>query len=245
MRILVCSLASSLCLFAQEPEGKSHLHVRLAFGGGEWEHKTVGSTLDDETDAGFVRLDVEATSRRGYGGGLRFEGLRTDDDLFVDAGFAANEARLSSIYLHFTYRAQAERFAMPVRIGFVLEGYQLEEEVTNDEITFASLGPYLELAPEVSIVASKRFSWSVYGEAGVGIAGTGIDVENDDEDYSSATVLFGAEVGTRLRVGPVELGVAVVGRWRSMDESDEENGFVVFGYDAEFRGLVISGGVVF
>jgi hypothetical protein len=48
-----------------------------------------------------------------------------------------------------------------------------------------------------------------------------------------------------LRLGPVELGIGVVGRWRSMDESDVENGLVVLGYDSEFRGLLVSGGVVF
>lgn len=245
MRLIACVLASSLCLAAQDPEPKARFDVRLAFGKGEFEHTTDGSGLDDETDGGMFRLAFEGVSKKGIGGGLRLEGIVSDDDLFVDAGFPASEAALSSLYLHFTYRAVAHRFAMPVRIGLMLEGYQLTEDATNDEVTYGSIGPYFEVAPEISLVAQRRFSWTIYAELGIGVAATGIEVENDSNDYVSSTAMFGAELGTRLRLGPVELGIGVVGRWRSMDESDVENGLVVLGYDAEFRGVLISAGVVF
>lgn len=245
MRFLAAVLLSAACLVAQEHEPKAHFRVNLAFGGGDFEHRTDDSTLDGDTDGGMFRLSFEGTTKKGIGGGLRFEGIASDDDLFVDAGFAATEATMSTIFLHFTYRAQADRFAMPIRIGLLLDGYVLEEDVSGDEVTYGSIGPYFELAPEVAIVEQRKLSWTIYGQFGAGIAATGIDIEGDDNDYVSSTVLFGAEIGTRLRVGPVELGVGVVGRWRSMDESDVENGLVVLGYDSEFRGLLISGGVVF
>ena len=158
---------------------------------------------------------------------------------------AATEARRANLYFHFTYRAEVRNFAMPVRIGLMLDGYELEENVSNDDITYGSIGPYLELAPEFSLIRERHFSWSLYGEAGIGVAGTGIDIEGDPEDYSSATAFFGLEAGTRIRMGPVELGVGFIGRWTNMDESDEENGLVVLGHDTEFVGLLVSGGVVF
>lgn len=245
MRILTAVLVTTLALAAQEPERRSHFEVRLAFGGGQWEHDSEGAGPDDQTDAAFLRIDLEATSKGGFGGGLRFEGIGSDDDLFEGTGFATSEAQLSDLFLHFTYRVATERFEMPFRIGILLEGYQLRENVTDDEATYGSIGPYLELAPEFALIARRRLGWSIYGEVGVGAAGTGIDLDGDSNDYVSSTVMWGAEVGTRFRAGPAELGVAFVGRWRSMDESDEEDGFVVLGHDASFRGLVVSGGVVF
>jgi len=248
MRFLLCVFATSLLLPAQD-ESREDRHARfrvsVAGVGGELEHVTDGSDLDDETDAGMFRIAFEATSRKGIGGGLRFESTVSDDDLFVDAGFAATEARRANFFLHFTYRAVAPRFAMPLRIGLMLDGYQLEENVSNNDISYGSLGPYLEVAPEFSLVDGRNFEWTLYGEFGVGIAATGIDVETDSEDYSSATAFFGAEIGTRLHFGPVEFGLGIVGRWSAMDESDEENNLVVLGHDTEFVGVLLSLGVVF
>lgn len=245
MRILIAALATTLLLPAQDDERKARFSVDLAFGGGRFEHTTDGSNLDDHTDAAMFRLRLEATSRRGFGGGLRIEGIGSDDDLFVDAGFAANEARWSNIFLHFTYRAEVDRFAMPVRIGLLLDGYVLDEDSTDTQQTFGSIGPYLELAPEFDLVHERKLSWSVYGVVGVGAAVTGIDIDGDPNDYTSSTGFLGLEAGTRLRVGPVTLGVGIVGRWASMNESDEENLSVVLGHDTEFVGILISGGVVF
>lgn len=239
-------LALALPLTAQdEPSPRSRFEVHFAGAGGELEHRTDDSLLDDETDAGMFRFEFEALSRRGYGGGVRFEGIASDDDLFDDAGFNASEARSGTLFLHFTYRASAPRFAMPVRVGLWLNGYELEDQVLDEEIRYGSVGPYLELAPEFFLVDRRRVSWSLYGEFGVGIAGTGIDVEDDDNDYHSTTFAYGVELGTRLRTGPFELGVAAVLRGQSMDESDEEDGLVVLGYDSQFRGLLISAGVTF
>lgn len=242
---LLAVFALTLPLAAQEPAFRSRFRVGLSVGGGELEHRTDGSALDDETDAGMVRLQFEGTTRRGFGGGVRFEGTASDDDLFADAGFNSSEARLASLYLHMTWRAQARRFSMPVRFGIWLNGYTLEDQVLNEEVTYGSIGPYLEVAPEVLLVDRRNFSWSLYGELGAGVAATGIDVDTDSNDYYSSTVAFGAEIGTRLRGGPFEFGVAFVHRWQSMDESDVENGLVVLGYDAEFHGFLVTFSAVF
>lgn len=234
-------LAAALPLAAQtEAPYSPRFRVQLGVGGGELEHVTDGSLLDDETDAGMFRFHFEGTSRRGFGGGLRFEGIASDDDLFADAGFNASEAQMSSLYLHFTYRAEAPRFSMPVRVGLWLNGYGLEDRVLGEEVTYGSIGPYIELGPEFRIVDRRSLSWSLYAEVGLGVAATLAEVDNDNNDYHSATFALGAELGTRLRTGPVELGLAWVSRFQSMDESDPENGFVVLGYDAEFHGLLIT-----
>ncbi|MBL8730551.1 MAG: hypothetical protein JNM25_19185 [Planctomycetes bacterium] len=243
---LFAVFALALPLAAQEELSfASRFRIQFAGAGGELEHRTDNSLLDGETDAGLFRFQFEGISRRGFGGGLRFEGIGSDDDLFADAGFNASEARSSSLYLHFTYRATARRFTMPVRFGLWLNGYVLEDRVLGDEVTYGSIGPYLELAPEFRLVDRRRLTWSLYGELGAGVAGTGIDVDNDSNDYYSSTISYGVELGTRLRTGPFELGIAYVLRGQAMDESDPENGLVVLGYDSQFRGLLISASVLF
>lgn len=134
---------------------------------------------------------------------------------------------------------------MPVRIGLMLNGLVLTENATNDESTYGSIGPYFEVAPEFTIAGRRNVQWSLYGEIGVGVGGTAIDFDGDANDYDSATAFFGLEIGTRLRLANFEVGVAYLGRWQSMDESDEENGLVALGYDAQFQGLMVSVGVVF
>ena len=70
-------------------------------------------------------------------------------------------------------------------------------------------------------------------------------MQGDPGDYSSVTWFAGLELGTRLLLGPIELGLSYVGRWQSMDESDPEGGFVVLPYDSNFQGLLFGFAVVF
>lgn len=234
-------------LAAQDPDVRQRprFDIDFSLGGGRFEHKTDGSDLDDHTDAAIFRLRFEATTRHGIGGGIRIEGIGTDDDLFTDAGFNATEASSGSLFGHFTYRAVADRFAMPVRIGLLLNGYQLADQVTDEEVSYGSIGPYLEVAPEFTLFARRDFRWTLFGEAGVGVAATSIDVEGDYRDYVSDTTFAGLEFGTRFDFGPMDLTISAIGRWQSMAESDVEDGQVVLGYDSEFRGLMISFGATF
>ena len=235
------ALASSLLAQEREPR----FRIGLGLAGGDFDYETEGSNLDGETDAGFFRLQFEGTSSRGIGGGLRFESLVTDDDLFDAAGFAASEAHNGTVFGHFTYRLEAHRFAMPIRVGLLLNGLTLEETGSGYETTFGSVGPYFEVAPEVTLVRRGSTRWSLFAEVGVGVGGTAIEVAGDSRDYESATSFAGVELGTRLLLGPIELGLSYVGRWQALDESDPENGFVVLPNEVDFQGLMISFAVVF
>ena len=246
MRILLPTLLLCLAapLAAQEREAP-RFRIAMGLAGGNFDFDTDGSNLDGDTDAGLFRLQFEGTSRSGFGGGLRLESYASDDDLFVDNGFAASEAAVGTLFAHFTYRFEQHRFAMPVRIGLMLNGLTLTEKATDDESTYGSVGPYLELAPELTLARSGAVRWSVYGEAGIGVGGTVAEFDGDSNNYESATGFFGLEFGTRLQLSAFELGLAYIGRWQSMDESDPENGLVAFGYDAQFQGLMLTLGVVF
>jgi hypothetical protein len=245
---VVLALACSSASLAQD-DPRPRFRIGAGLAGGRFDFETDGSTLSDDTDAGMFRLQFEATSARGIGGGVRLESVASDDDLFADAGFADTEARNGTIFGHFTYRHEAHRFVMPLRVGLLLNALTLEEDITNNEVTYASIGPYLEIAPEFVIAHSGSTTWSLFGEFGVGVGGTAIDVDDDPRDYESATAFAGIELGTRLTLNKIELGLSYVGRFQSMDESDPEDGpggqFVVLGYDASFNGLLFTFAVVF
>ncbi len=235
--------------FAQDDAGpRFRIAAGLAAGVFDFEDDgpgVSGATLMGDTGAGMFRLQFEATSSRGIGGGVRLESVASDDDLFEDEGFAASEARNGTLFGHFTYRHEAHRFAMPIRVGLLFNGLTLEEDATDAEVQYGSFGPYVEVAPEVVVARSGRTSWSLYGEFGVGVAATAIEVDGDPADYESATAFGGVELGTRLTLNKIELGLAYVGRFQSMDESDPEGGFAVLGYDAAFNGLMFTFGVIF
>lgn len=238
-------LLSLLASLAAQESAEPRFRVGLGLAGGRFDFETDGSGLDDRTDAGMFRLHFEGTSGRGIGGGVRLESIASDDDLFADTAFEPSEAANGTLFGHFTYRVASHRFAMPLRVGLLLNGLTLTENATDAEVTYASIGPYFEIAPEVVIARSGSTWWSLFGEVGVGVGGTAIDIEGDSRDWESATSFAGLELGTRLQLGPIELGLSYVGRWQSMDESDPEGNEVVLGYDADFQGLMFSFAVVF
>jgi hypothetical protein len=239
---IVLLFASSVV--AQERESP-RFRIGLGLSGGEFDFSSDDSPLRGETDAGLFRLQFEGTSRRGIGGGVRFEGIASDDDLFADEGFTASEATSSTLFGHFTWRLEEHRFAMPLRLGLLLNGLELTEQGSGAETTYGSFGPYFEIAPEITLARSGKTNWSIYGEFGFGAAGTVVDLSGDNRDYDSTSGFAGVELGTRLALGKVELGLAYVGRWQSADESDPEGGFVAPGYDVDYQGLLFTFGVVF
>jgi hypothetical protein len=249
-RLLPVLLGVSLAATAQEPE-RFDPRIRLNFGYayGEYRFEEIGSNADDETDADLYRMHVEMLTERGIGGGFRAEVMVSEGDLFRDAGFLDTEARQGSFFGHFTYLVEGHRFAMPVRAGFLADFLTLEEEVTENEIDYFTFGGRFEIAPEITLARSRGFGLAMYGEMGMGFGFTTIEVNdftsNDDDEFEAGTFYFGLEAGMRMRFGKATLGVAYLGRWQSMDESDDEDGLFIFGYDAEFNGILFNLGVTF
>jgi hypothetical protein len=244
-------LLSTTPLLAQERGLPVRLRGGFGFAGGGFSFDEQGNTFpassaprNDDSDAWFGQFEVEATTRKGIGGGFRFEGFKSDDDLFAPNSIPF-EARSFSMFGHFTYRLEEHRFAMPLRVGFLLNNLQLENQFTGIETDYYSIGPYFELEPEVTLVRDGKFRWSLYGLFGVGIAATGIDIENDFREYDSASGFFNLEGGTRFAFDKFEMSIGYLGRFQTMDRSDVEANQVVLGYDAEFQGLFVGFGVVF
>jgi hypothetical protein len=253
--LFAAALLAPTCLLTAQNRGPQHrdsveqsspdFYASMGFSGGQWDHETRGSALDDDTDAWLFRFRFEGNNSRGVGGGFRFEYVGSDDDLFQGTGFARSEARVFSGFLHFTYRVEARRFTMPLRVGLMTNYYTLEEVATDDQVKYLSIGPYFEFAPELVLAGRRQVQWSLYGEFGGGFGFTGIKVDGDSNDYYSTTWLSGVEAGMRFRFGPVEIGAAYVGRWQWMDDSESEGNNFVFGYDADYHGFLFTMGARF
>ena len=227
------------------PARQARIDVTAGLAGGTFEHRTEASSRDDRTSAALLLLRAEATTAGGFGGGLRLESLQSDDDLFAGTGSNEVEANQGTLFAHLTYRLQEGRFTLPIRFGFLLDDYQLADQVTDLELDHFSAGGAIELAPSFELMTTSSLRWSLFATASAGLAATTIDPDGDDEEYDSTTTRYGLEVGTRVAFGRFDVGLSGLGRWQQMDESDPENGTTIAGYRTEFLGAMLSFGVVF
>jgi hypothetical protein len=129
---------------------------------------------------------------------------------------------------------------MPLRLGVIVNRLEIEADATGETSDFRSVGPYVELAPEVTLASAGKTRWSLYGEGGIGWTRTRIELDAVSQKFDSSTVFVGAELGTRLAFGMFEIGLAYVGRFQHMERSDPENGSSVASFDANFQGALLS-----
>ncbi|MFO1078533.1 MAG: hypothetical protein U1E73_12490 [Planctomycetota bacterium] len=238
--VLALLLTATAPLVAQERFPR--FAADLGFGLGEMRHNTSGTNQDDDTGAAMFRLRFEGYSRQGFGGGVRIEGNASRSDLFENTTFDEQRANTGSLFAHFTYRADARGFAMPVRIGFLLQDYGLEDQVTDDRLDAVTIGPQFEIAPEFYFARRRDFAVSLVTTLTIGAGPTWVHSDLTDDDYASSTVFYGFEIGPRVHVGMVDFAVSYLFRGHSMDDSDTENSTFVRGYDSSFSGILFTFG---
>jgi hypothetical protein len=220
--------------------------IDFALGAGEFEHSTVGSgTLSDSTSAGYFRLGCELMTANQWGGGLRLEGTGSDDDLFESAGALAQEATDASLFAHFTGRFGGDGVRLPLRVGLFVRNYGIEEQSTGVEVSWFSIGPYLELEPDVPLIHGEEVRLSLRGRLGLGFGATVVETEPATEDYDSAMIAADLGVGVNLEFEHWELGIGYLFRSFDVAESDAVAGTVIREIDVEFQGLVASFAVRF
>ncbi|MGE3171914.1 MAG: hypothetical protein AB7O97_04760 [Planctomycetota bacterium] len=238
-------LGSGLAFAPLADRDKSYARLQVLVGGGTYEAEVLGSS--DDTDANFVRLHFEGVGDGSFGGGLRFEGSVSDDDL---AG--AFEATEGELFLHATAVFGAEKAIVPVRFGLMLHDTHFEVDATDIKVDWASVGLRVEAEPEFLLVRDTDLEWGLFGRAGGCFGVTVISAEGTlpligfvDEDFESAMTGYDLEAGTRLAFEHFELQVSFLLRSLNYDESDPEGGVTIAELDTEFRGLLIGGAIVF
>lgn len=229
------------------PRQRPHFLGEIGFAGGRFEHRTKGSTLDDDTDGALFRLQFEGSSSQGFGGGIRLEGISSDDDLFADTGTAA-EGFSGELFAFFAYRPPDLRIDLPLRVGFTLSNYRVEENVSEDRIDYTSAGVKFEIAPEFPLIQREHFRWSIYSAASLGFGASRVESDTSspgDFDADSEMTMFGFDVGTRFRFGHASLGVGYVYRELNVDDSDVVGGSFFLGIEQSFSGLMLTFGLNF
>jgi len=229
-----------------DPDEQPRVRLDFAVGSGSWRHSTENaSTLDDDTNAGYLRLGVEFLGQDNLGGGFRLEAIGSDDDLFRDSGGPPSEARDLDLFMHFTGVFGEDRFHMPVRLGLFLRDYYLEDNATHNEIEWFSIGPRIEVEPDFALVMYEHTRWSLFARLGFGFGATAIYTDPATEDFTTTMTMADVAIGTRLSIGQVQFEIALLDRAVRYDESDVVNGAFVRRVDTEFQGIVIGGAVVF
>lgn len=244
IRSLSCLVLLSAALVAQTRVDRPFA-VDLTLGGGRFEHHTDGNSLDGSTAAGFFQLELEGVSRHGVGAGLRLEGIGSNDGLFDDAVAPRSEASASELFVHGTYVFENRHVDVPFRFGLLLHGYELDTPAVPDTLTASTLAFRLETEPEVTVVDERWGRWAIYGLLGFGFGGTALDSDAVTGEWTSDSAFFGAELGTRIDLGVVEVGVAWIHRQHEMDESDVDSGTSILGFETAFSGLAITFGARF
>lgn len=222
--------------------------VGLGLAPGRFELDEAGAaSRRDRTDTAFARLELDGVSRRGFGGGFRFEGMRSDDDLFAGTGTRV-EATGRSFYGHFTWQLRERSFGMRTRFGAMLDRLDVANEPGSGsafEVDYTTIGPYFEMEPELVVYRRGPLSVSAFARFGIGGGITLIERTGDGREWDSTTGMIGFETGARLRYLHLELQSSYLGRWRSMDRSGFEGGSAIDSYDSTFHGLFFGFGVAF
>ena len=247
LRAVFTLLLATAPLTAQDPLFRGSLGI----SGGSYRFDSDLPGFNERADTGLFQVEFEAAAANGYGGGFRFESFTSDDDdgLFRIAGDPLDRgtrASGSTFQAHFTYLIRQHRFEMPLRAGLMLNGLVLEDQGAPDpETSYGSFGPFAEIEPEITLSHHGATTWSAYGLFGFGVTGTEIEVDGDPRDYRSDSGFVSVEVGTRLTFGYAEIGIALFGRYQSMDPSSIEDGQFLYGFDGGYEGVLLTAGVRF
>lgn len=245
-------LALGPCLTAQDDFGASkeflpRLQIWADVGIGTLDHDTNGANLDGDDTATLLEIGVEGFSDSGFGGGVRVGFLGSDDGMFDDIGVDGVTASAADLYLHVTQRWAHDRFAMPLRFGFLVNSYDLEQDTTtfDETIQYDSFGVRTELEPEFLLSDWDGAVLTAGSRLSLGSAWTECSTDPSSFEADSSTIFYGIDLGLRMRTGMGSFHLGWVLRGQSMDDSEVNGGFFYRGYDATFTGLMIGGGIFF
>ena len=236
---------------ATAQDATPHFRGSFGFADGSYRFDSDLAGFNDRVDAELLQARFEFTSPRRIGGGVRIEYSATerDEGLFLDPTNPADrgvQARNTNVFAHATYRLNQHRFAMPLRFGVMVNNLVLDDSLAADpETNYLSVGPHFEVEPELTLLRRGKTELSVYAQFGFGSSPTFIDIDGESRDYRSWSSFATIETGARMRFGNAQFGIAFIGRYNSMAESEIEGNSFVYGYDAEFEGLLLTAGVVF
>ena len=213
-------------------------------GVGNFSQETTGGP-NDETDATLGQARFEFTSGL-IGGGIVLEGIRADDDLHQGTATGPTDSATFEVFPHFTLRPTGgDSFRIPLRFGFAFGGIAQESALlATGDATFGSFAFQFEAEPEIDLVHSDDFRFSLYGgiRGGAGVGVVSVKQPGFDEDFETDTWTGAANAGVRFNFGVFDMAASYVYRLYHFDESDPENGATTPETEFEFDGIVLTFG---
>ena len=240
--------ASSLLLTSCSTTEREHTRIRAdaAFGGGKLKHSTNGSALDDSATAAYFAFGAEVIGRQNLGGGVRFQTVTSDDDLFLGGGAGTPaQAFDSELFLHGTGVLGTEDNSFPIRFGLFFRNYTLEAQPTGNDINWSSFGPRVEVAPDITLATTNALRWSLTSVLGFGAGVTTIDTSPATQEWDTTMVQADLALGTRLQLESLRLDLGWMWRGSRYDESDVTASTTGLEADSTFSGFTFGLGATF
>lgn len=245
-RTLVPLLALCLApaLAAQDGRQKPNFYLELGFAFDELEYRTEGTPLDDEEDASHFRLRFDAVTDGGFGGGIDLMGTAAED-LFTETGTEPTDFDAGRVFPHLTFRFGGDRFTGMLRGGLLLAGSGIEGTLSGGEVRWDTVGFGLGFEGDVVIGRTGDTDWSLYGNVLIGGGETEIEVTPGGEEFDTDTGFLDFEAGLRVTINKFRAGAGFLFQRQLHDQSDVSGGAFVFEAESEFRGFLVTLGVVF
>lgn len=188
---------------------------------------SITSTLD--SDAWLGELGFEAIGRT-VGGGLRFGGFNSDDDLTATPLTVESTGGGAYFFPHLTIRPGGGRFRIPIRIGPEIRANTVDADGRNNVVSLdattdaLAVGAGFEVEPEFDIIRRNRFALSAYGRlhGGIGAATVNFETATNDTDFDTDATFFGGEAGVRMQLAKFMLSGGFMVHQTVYDVTDTE-----------------------
>ena len=183
-------------------------HIDVAAGAGTLKQTTQNTSgRDGDTEASYARLGFEVITADGFGGGIRAEGVQSDDELLLDTLGIRSTATDAELFLHGSYAFGDEDARTTARLGLFTRTYDQKDSVTDNRLEWASFGVRLEAEPELTILRKEGLRWSGFGRGSLAMGLTTASSEPATFDADTSMLGIDIGIGTRVQLYGFEFGM--------------------------------------
>lgn len=223
---------------APETTGSLRICIDVAAGAGTLKQTTQNNSgRDGDTEAYYVRFGVEMLGSSGFGGGIRAEGVQSDDELLLDTLGIRTTATDSELFLHGTGIYGDDDARTAIRLGVFTRTYDQKDKATDQRLEWSSFGLRLEVEPELTILHKDGLRWSGFGRGSIAMGLTTASSHPATFDADASMLGLDVGIGTRVQIYGFEFGMGYNYRTLSLEQSETINGQAFAGVDMTYSGL--------
>lgn len=209
----------------------------------------------DKTYATMERVHMEVMVDQDPGikggGGLIFETIKVDNNLFETTGSLGADSRVINIFPYggIVIRPENSIFRMPLRGGVLFNYFDFEE--SNQTTQWWSLYFRGSVEPSLVFPIGDAMELCIFAEGNIGYGGSVVDIRGDQwhhsEETADATHTYGYEAGFRISDEHMWLGLSWISRMAQIDETSKSISRSLIAPETEyaFDGIVLTAGFRF